>query len=80
MVGAAAAGLGQVIQGLQWATKEVSLNQQAWTDLQAAQKLTGLEWDGARAKINEFASTIQKTTTFSDDMVVDALRRMATSA
>jgi phage-related protein len=78
VVGAAAAGLGQVIQGLQWATKEASANQQAWTDLQAALKLTGGEWDAAKGKINEFASAIQKTTTFSDEMVVGAVQRMAT--
>ena len=78
VVGAAAAGLGQVIQGLQWATKEASANQQAWTDLQAALKLTGGEWDAAKGKINEFASAIQKTTAFSDEMVVGAVQRMAT--
>jgi hypothetical protein len=78
VVGAAAAGLGQVIQGLQWATKEATENQQAWVDLQAALKLTAPEWDAARAKIDEFASTIQKTTAFSDEMVVGAVQRMAT--
>ena len=35
VAGAAVAGLGQVIQGLQWATKEAKQNQQAWADLQA---------------------------------------------
>lgn len=78
VLGAAAAGIGQVVQGLQWATKEAEANQQAWVDLQAALKLTGPEWDAARDKINEFASTIQKTTAFSDEMVVGAVQRMAT--
>ena len=78
VVGAAAAGVGQLIQGLQWATKEASENQQAWADLQAALRLTGPAWDAARSKIDEFASTVQKTTTFSDEMVVGAVQRMAT--
>ena len=77
-VGAAVAGLGQVVQGLQWATAEATKTEQSWADLQASLRLTGPAWDEAKAKVGEFASALQRTTTFSDEMVVGAVQRMAT--
>jgi len=78
VAGAAVAGLGQIISGLQWATGEAAKNQQAWTDLQASLKLTGPAWDTAKTAIDSFASSLQKTTVFEDEAIVGAVQKLAT--
>jgi phage-related protein len=77
-LGAAAAGVGEVIKGLQVSVEEAQKSQQAWTDLQAQLKLTGSAWDEARSKIGAMAAQLQRTTVYSDEMVVQGIQRLAT--
>jgi len=78
VAGAAVASVGELTKGLQWAVSEAKASEQAWTDLQASLKLTGPAWDEAKAKVGGFASALQRTTTFSDEMVVGGIQKLAT--
>jgi len=78
VLGAATAGIGELIKGLQWATSEATESQQAWANLQASLKLTGPAWDEARAAIETMAASLQKTTKFSDEEVIGAVQRLTT--
>jgi len=78
VAGAAAAGLGQIISGLKWATGEAAKNQQAWVDLQASLKLTGPAWDTAKTSIDTFASSLQKMTVYEDEAIVGAVQKLST--
>jgi hypothetical protein len=78
VIGAAAAGIGELIKGLQWSTKEAAASEQAWVNLQAAIGATGPAWDAIKAQVGDFAAAIQKSTTQSDEAVVGAIQRMTT--
>ena len=78
VMGGLAAGIGEISKGLSWAVGEAKASEQSWKDLQAALGATGPEWDAIKAKVGDFASALQKTTTFSDEMVVGAVQRMST--
>jgi len=78
VAGAAIAGVGEIVKGLQWATSEAAKSQQAWTDLQASLKLTGPAWEEARAAVEKFASSLQKTTVYQDEAIVGAVQKLST--
>jgi phage-related protein len=78
VMGAAAAGIGELIKGLQWSTQEAAASEQAWVNLQAAIGATGPAWDGIRAQVDQFASSLQKMTVFSDEEVLGAIQRLTT--
>jgi uncharacterized protein YukE len=78
VAGAAMAGIGQVVQGLQASVAAAAESQQAWTDLQASLKLTGPEWDTARTAIDSFASSLQKSTVYEDEAIVGAVQKLST--
>jgi phage-related protein len=78
VAGAAAAGVGELIKTMQWASEEAAKSEQVWADLQAAVGATGPTWDSIRGEIEKMAATIQKTTVFSDEAVVGAIQRMTT--
>jgi phage-related protein len=78
VIGAAAAGIGELIKGLQWSTQEAAASEQAWANLQAAIGATGPAWDAIKAHVSDFAAAIQKSTTQSDEAVVGAIQRMTT--
>jgi hypothetical protein len=78
VIGAAAAGIGELIKGLQWSTQEAAASEQAWTNLQAAIGATGPAWDVIKTQVSDFASAIQKSTTQSDEAVIGAIQRMTT--
>jgi phage-related protein len=76
--GAAIAGMGQIVQGLEWSVKVAGEAQTAWAGLQATLHLTGAAWDEQKLKIDALVSGLSKTTTFADHELVNALQRMAT--
>jgi prophage DNA circulation protein len=78
VIGAAAAGIGELIKGLKWSTEEAAASEQAWVNLQAAIGATGPAWDAIKNQVSDFASAIQKSTTQSDEAVIGAIQRMTT--
>lgn len=77
-LGAGTAALNEMVKGLRWSVEQAKASEQAWTDLQASLKLTGAAWDEAKAKVGEFASALQRTTVFSDEMVVGGIQKLST--
>ena len=77
-MGAAVAGIGQVVQGLQWSVDEAAKAETAWTNLQSTLHLSGPTWDEMKGKLDSLVESLRTTTTFSDTQLVGALQRMAT--
>lgn len=76
VLGAAAAGLGEVIKGLKWSVQEAVASQEAWNKLRFAVEQSGGSWAAAEAGVRSFATSLQETTRYSDEQTAVALQRL----
>jgi phage-related protein len=78
VVGAAAAGVGELVKGLQFSVQQAGEAEAAWTSLQASLKETGPVWDDTRAKVAAFADGLSHVSTVSTTEAVKAIQQFAT--
>jgi hypothetical protein len=77
-VGAAIAGVGEIVKGMQFAVSEAATMEQAWKNLQVATAKTGVAWETVRGTFEATALTLREKTVFSQEQVVNGLQRLMT--
>jgi len=77
-VGAAVAGLGELVQGLKWSVGEAQASEQAFKNLAIAVELGGMAWGDVEGKTRDYLSELQRTTVYSDEALAGMIERLLT--
>lgn len=76
VMGGLAAVTGEVVKGLKDCFGAAKESEEAWLRLSATVERSGTSWDSVKTKIEEFASSTEKMTRFSDEDVAKALKNL----
>jgi len=76
VLGAAAAGIGEVTKGLQWSVQQAVISEDVWNRLRFAVEKQGGSWAIAEAGVRAFTAQLQTTTRYSDEETAVALQTL----
>jgi phage-related protein len=77
-VGAAVAGVGELVQGLKWSVGEAQESEQAFKNLAIAVELSGVAWGDVEGKTRGYLAELQRTTVYSDEALAGMVERLLT--